>query len=81
MTFTKDYARKSYFIQIFEMQSYQRVGNTKNISEAIMIFYTLQVWEQELYNEIVYKSPTPHGWFHTFEADKSMAGLSFLDEK
>jgi len=63
VTFTKDYARKSYFIQIFEMQSYQRV------------------WEQELYNEIVYKSPTPQGWFHTFEADKSMAGLSFLDEK
>lgn len=27
------------------------------------------VWEQELYNQLVYSSPRPH--FHTFAADVS----------
>ena len=38
-----------------------------------------QVWEQEVYTEMEYKAP--HSWFHTFEADHSMAGLSFADER
>ena len=38
----------------------------------------MQVWEQELYLELEYRTPT--SWFHTFEAEHSMAGLSFADE-
>ena len=38
-----------------------------------------QVWEQELYQELDYK--TPLGWFHTFEAHTHVAGLSFADER
>merc|ERR1719234_1284464 len=60
-TLTKDYGRKSYFIQIFDMQ------------------YCQQVWEQELYQELDYK--TPLAWFHTFEAHTHVAGLSFADER
>ena len=37
------------------------------------------MWEQEVYIEMEYKAP--HSWFHTFEADHSMAGLSFADER
>jgi len=59
--FTKDYGRKSYYIQIFDMQYYQ------------------QVWEQEMYLEMEYKAPQT--WFHNFEAEHSMAGLSFADER
>jgi len=33
------------------------------------------IWEQELYNELVYK--VPDQTFHTFEADNCVAGLSF----
>ena len=40
---------------------------------------SLQVWEQELYLELQYRAPLP--WFHTFEAEHSMAGLSFADER
>jgi len=59
--FTKDYGRKSYYIQIFDMQYHQ------------------QVWEQEMYLEMAYKAP--QSWFHNFEAEHSMAGLSFADER
>ena len=38
-----------------------------------------QVWEQEVYREIVYKAPQL--WFHSFEAENNMAGLSFADER
>ena len=38
-----------------------------------------QVWEQELYQELDYK--TPLAWFHTFEAHTHVAGLSFADER
>lgn len=34
-----------------------------------------QIWEQELYNQIVYNSPQPY--FHTFAADDCQAGLNF----
>jgi len=40
--------------------------------------YCQQVWEQELYQELQYK--TSLSWFHTFEADTHVAGLSFADE-
>merc|ERR1740137_47726 len=59
--FTKDYGRKSYYIQIFDMQYHQ------------------QVWEQEIYMEMIYRAP--QAWFHSFEADNSMVGLSFADER
>merc|ERR1712106_588264 len=59
--FTKDYGRKSYYIQIFDMQYHQ------------------QVWEQEVYHEMEYRAPQT--WFHNFEAEHSMAGLSFADER
>lgn len=59
--FTKDYGRKSYYIQIFDMEYFQ------------------QVWEQELYMEMEYKAPQT--WFHSFEADHNMVGLSFADER
>eukprot|EP00090_Calanus_glacialis_P008398 TRINITY_DN16726_c0_g1_i1.p1 TRINITY_DN16726_c0_g1~~TRINITY_DN16726_c0_g1_i1.p1 ORF type:complete len:512 (-),score=159.48 TRINITY_DN16726_c0_g1_i1:55-1590(-) len=59
--FTKDYGRKSYYIQIFDMQYHQ------------------QVWEQEIYLEMAYRAPQT--WFHNFEAENSMAGLSFADER
>ena len=36
-----------------------------------------RIWEQELYNEMIYK--TPCDWFHTFEGDSAMVGLSFVD--
>ncbi len=38
-----------------------------------------QVWEQELYNEMQYVAPNSS--FHTFEADASMAGVYFADER
>lgn len=59
--FTKDYGRKSYYIQIFDIQ------------------YQQQVWEQEAYLEMVYRAPET--WFQTFEAEHSMVGLSFADER
>ncbi|XP_049921597.1 actin nucleation-promoting factor WAS-like isoform X2 [Epinephelus moara] len=34
-----------------------------------------QIWEQELYNQIVYSSPQPY--FHTFAADDCQVGLNF----
>lgn len=34
-----------------------------------------QVWEQELYNQIIYSSPQPY--FHTFSADDCQVGLNF----
>ena len=39
----------------------------------------LKVWEQEIYLEMAYKAPQL--WFHNFEAEHSMAGLSFADER
>ncbi|KAL5014857.1 hypothetical protein ScPMuIL_009127 [Solemya velum] len=36
------------------------------------------LWEQELYNQIKYK--TPRDYFHTFEADDAQTGLNFADE-
>ncbi|KAF7662775.1 hypothetical protein LDENG_00227840 [Lucifuga dentata] len=38
-----------------------------------------QVWEQELYNQIVYSSPQPY--FHTFAADDCQVGLNFAEEQ
>ena len=38
-----------------------------------------RIWEQELYNEMIYKDPTD--WFHTFEGDSAMIGLSFVDNR
>nr|XP_024662252.1 wiskott-Aldrich syndrome protein isoform X1 [Maylandia zebra] len=35
------------------------------------------VWEQELYNQIVYSAPKP--FFHTFPADDCQVGLNFCD--
>ncbi|XP_061759620.1 actin nucleation-promoting factor WAS-like isoform X1 [Nerophis ophidion] len=35
-----------------------------------------QVWEQELYNQIVYSSP--QSYFHTFAADDCQVGLNFM---
>ncbi|XP_019951868.2 WASP actin nucleation promoting factor b isoform X1 [Paralichthys olivaceus] len=37
------------------------------------------VWEQELYNQIVYSSP--QWYFHTFAADDCQVGLNFADEQ
>ncbi|XP_076022243.1 WASP actin nucleation promoting factor b isoform X2 [Genypterus blacodes] len=37
------------------------------------------VWEQELYNQIVYNSPQP--FFHTFPADECQVGLNFPVEE
>ncbi|KAM6929096.1 actin nucleation-promoting factor WAS-like [Lycodopsis pacificus] len=34
-----------------------------------------QVWEQEIYNQLVYSSPQPY--FHTFAADDCQVGLNF----
>ena len=42
-------------------------------------FHLPQFWEQELYQEMRYK--TPRTWFHTFEAHSHVAGLSFADER
>ena len=36
------------------------------------------VWEQELYNEMIYNSR--QSWFHSFEAENEMAGISFANE-
>ncbi|XP_050414103.2 actin nucleation-promoting factor WASL [Patella vulgata] len=36
------------------------------------------IWEQELYNQFRYKSP--RDYFHTFECDKTQAGLNFASE-
>ena len=38
-----------------------------------------RIWEQELYNEMVYKNPTAN--FHTFEGDSAIIGLSFADNR
>ncbi|KAG7477522.1 hypothetical protein MATL_G00070410 [Megalops atlanticus] len=38
-----------------------------------------QIWEQELYNQLVYSSPAPY--FHTFPADDCQAGLNFASEE
>ncbi|XP_034552487.1 WASP actin nucleation promoting factor b [Notolabrus celidotus] len=38
-----------------------------------------QVWEQELYNQIVYFSPQPY--FHTFPADDCQVGLNFAERQ
>ncbi|KAM6982602.1 WASP actin nucleation promoting factor b isoform 2-T2 [Tautogolabrus adspersus] len=38
-----------------------------------------QVWEQELYNQIVYSSPQPY--FHTFAADDCQVGLNFAERQ
>uniref|UniRef100_A0A452TQ57 WASP actin nucleation promoting factor n=1 Tax=Ursus maritimus TaxID=29073 RepID=A0A452TQ57_URSMA len=44
--------------------------------------YSLQtgrlLWEQELYSQLVYSTPTP--FFHTFAGDACQAGLNFADE-
>lgn len=37
------------------------------------------VWEQELYNQLVYSSPQP--FFHTFPADDCQVGLNFADQQ
>ncbi|MBN3306591.1 WASP protein, partial [Amia calva] len=36
------------------------------------------IWEQELYNQFIYLTPTPY--FHTFPADDCQVGLNFADE-
>ncbi|KAK3608351.1 hypothetical protein CHS0354_030806 [Potamilus streckersoni] len=36
------------------------------------------LWEQELYNQFIYK--TPREYLHTFEADNCQAGLNFASE-
>ena len=38
-----------------------------------------RIWEQELYNEMVYKNPT--STFHTFEGESAVIGLSFADNR
>ena len=38
-----------------------------------------RIWEQELYNEMIYKNPT--STFHTFEGDSTTVGLSFADNR
>ncbi|CAG6021759.1 unnamed protein product [Menidia menidia] len=37
------------------------------------------VWEQELYNQLVYS--TPHPYFHTFAADDCQVGLNFCEQQ
>ncbi|CAN9516016.1 unnamed protein product [Ophioblennius macclurei] len=37
-----------------------------------------QIWEQELYNQLVYSSPQTY--FHTFPADDCQVGLNFCDQ-
>lgn len=37
------------------------------------------MWQQELYTTFEYKVTRPY--FHTFEADDAMAGLSFANEQ
>ena len=49
------------------------------VPSDICTFDLPQVWEQELYQELDYK--TPLAWFHTFEAHTHVAGLSFADER
>jgi hypothetical protein len=36
------------------------------------------VFQQEFYENFIYSSPKP--WFHAFECDELVAGLSFADE-
>ncbi|XP_038138585.1 wiskott-Aldrich syndrome protein-like isoform X2 [Cyprinodon tularosa] len=38
-----------------------------------------QIWEQELYNQLVYSTPLPY--FHTFAADDCQVGLNFADQQ
>ena len=38
-----------------------------------------RIWEQELYNGMIYKTPT--STFHTFEGDSTTVGLSFADNR
>ena len=38
-----------------------------------------QVWEQELYYEMVYSSR--HPWFHSFEAENEVAGICFAEDR
>ncbi|MED6289747.1 hypothetical protein CHARACLAT_006134 [Characodon lateralis] len=38
-----------------------------------------QIWEQELYNQLVYLTPLPY--FHTFAADDCQVGLNFSDQQ
>ena len=51
----------------------------KKFESSIYVIVDYKVWEQELYLEMVYKAPQV--WFHSFEADNNMAGLSFADER
>ena len=37
------------------------------------------MWEQEIYVEFLYKNPKIG--FHSFEAENSLAGLSFADDR
>ena len=61
VSLTKEYSRKSYYIQIFDTDLYKKV------------------WEQELYPELEYNSQ--NFFFHTFEAENNLVGLSFADDK
>ncbi|KAM7411456.1 hypothetical protein PAMA_021446 [Pampus argenteus] len=38
-----------------------------------------QIWEQELYDQIVYSAPQPY--FHTFAADDCQVGLNFAEQQ
>ncbi len=38
-----------------------------------------QVWEQEIYCEMVYRHP--QACFHSFEAEREVAGIWFADER
>jgi hypothetical protein len=58
---SKDSLRRSYFIQIFDLDHKQ------------------QIWEQELYHEMLFNRNTPQ--VYSFEAEAGMAALSFADER
>ncbi len=59
------------FVKDFDRRSYYIV--------ALDMDRGCQVWEQEIYSEMVYRHSQP--CFHSFEAEREVAGISFADER
>ena len=95
--FVKDSVRRGYYIQVQDclkgssvcsqylyifISMFQTIIVSTSLGLLMQVFdmdNRQRIWEQELYNEMIYK--TPHDWFHTFEGDSAMIGLSFVDNR
>ncbi|XP_066212429.1 actin nucleation-promoting factor WAS isoform X1 [Saccopteryx leptura] len=77
--FVKDNPQKSYFIRLYGLQ----ITETHHPGHASVPvcsppLQTGLLWEQELYSQLVYATPT--SFFHTFAGDDCQVGLNFADE-